>query len=142
MEGMTQAHNSARASVDPPASPALPAMQWANDVAQQAQAYAERCSFEHSGTKGLGENIYASSNAVTPAKVVESWVSEKQNYTYATNSCTKVCGHYTQVVWRDSTKLGCGHASCKTNSPFGSGNWEFWVCNYQPPGNYVGQKPY
>jgi pathogenesis-related protein 1 len=45
-----------------------------------------------------------------------------------------VCGHYTQIVWRDTTSVGCAAQSC----PQG----EIWVCDYSPPGNYVGQHPY
>ncbi len=142
MSGMLAAHNAARAAVDPPATPPIPMMKWSSSVAATAQAYAEKCKWGHSGTAGLGENIYASTNEKKPASVVASWVAEKAYYTYATNSCSKVCGHYTQVVWRDSTSLGCGHATCSTGSPFGGGQWEFWVCNYQPPGNFNGKKPY
>jgi hypothetical protein len=142
MTGMTAAHNAARAAVDPPASPALPNMQWVSTIAAKAQSYSAKCNFAHSGASGLGENIYASTGATTPAGVVASWVSEKKYYDYSNSSCSKVCGHYTQVVWRDSTQLGCGHTTCASNSPFGSGKWELWVCNYQPPGNWVGQRPY
>jgi hypothetical protein len=36
-----------------------------------------------------------------------------------------------QMVWRDTTKLGCGYSfSCGMKT---------WVCNYSPPGNVVGQ---
>lgn len=40
------------------------------------------------------------------------------------------CGHYTQVVWRDSERLGCGVGDC-------TGGGEIWVCNYDPPGNVI-----
>jgi len=47
------------------------------------------------------------------------------------------------VVWRGSARLGCGVAKCSKNSPFsGFPDWQLWVCNYDPPGNYVGQRPY
>lgn len=141
---MTAAHNAARAAVTPAASPTIPPLVWSSEVAQTAQAWAERCKFEHSGGK-YGENIYASAGkSASPADVVESWVSEAKNYDYAANSCSDVCGHYTQVVWRKSERLGCGMANCSVNSPFGSGfsDWEFWVCNYDPPGNFNNQKPY
>jgi len=48
-----------------------------------------------------------------------------------------VCGHYTQVVWSGTTHVGCAaaiDASCE---------WaQVWVCQYSPPGNYMGQTAY
>ena len=52
------------------------------------------------------------------------------------------CLHYTQIVWRSSVGLGCAQQRCTTNSPFGNGEWFFVVCNYDPAGNFVGQRPY
>ena len=143
MMGMTAAHNSARADVKPAANPAIPPLTWSGEVADYAQNWANNCQFMHSGGM-YGENIFAGTGTYKPAGVVTDWVSEDANYDYATNSCAggEVCGHYTQVVWRDSTKLGCGVASCTDNSPFGGGSWQFWVCDYDPPGNFDGQKPY
>ncbi|KAG4114361.1 hypothetical protein ERO13_D12G041532v2 [Gossypium hirsutum] len=65
------------------------------------------------------------------------WVNEKANYNYNSNRCAagKVCGHYTQVVWRNSVHLGCAKVKCNNGGTF-------IVCNYSPRGNIVGQKPY
>jgi hypothetical protein len=130
----------------PVPSPALPVMTWDPASASVAQAWADNCVYMHNAGRGnRGENIFASSGgSYTPTQVVTSWASEKADYTYATNTCAagKVCGHYTQVVWRTSVGLGCGSRTCTTGSPFGSGSWLFWVCDYAPPGNFVGQKPY
>ena len=62
---------------------------------------------------------------------------------YATNTCSDVCGHYTQIVWRSTGFLGCGIENCTRNSPCGASfpNWSLVVCNYQPRGNN-GQRPY
>jgi hypothetical protein len=119
-------------------------------VAVDAQAWADGCSYKHGGTGWgtlYGQNIYAAAGFYpTVDQVVNSWSSEDQYYDYATNTCdsNEVCGHYTQIVWRSSTNLGCGYKECSTNSPFGSSFpvWQYWVCNYNPPGNYVGQRPY
>jgi hypothetical protein len=143
LEGMTEAHNQVRANVDPPADPPIPPLVWDDDLAAVAQAYADGCVFEHS-SNGYGENLAAAAGQnLTPQQVVASWASEVADYDYATNSCSGVCGHYTQVVWRDSVRLGCGVASCSQNSPFdGFAEWENWVCNYDPPGNFNGLPPY
>jgi hypothetical protein len=142
LAGITRAHNVVRAEVG------VAGLVWDPSVAATAAAYAARCVFQHSGTAGLGENLaaYAPSGGHTGQDAVDSWASEKANYDYASNTCAanQVCGHYTQVVWRNSTNLGCGVQACNTNSPFGASfpNWEIWVCNYLPPGNFVGQRPY
>ena len=142
-DSILSAHNSARAAVTPAPAAEIPALTWSSDVAAAAQAWADRCVFKHSGGQ-LGENIYASAGAsTTPQDVVDSWVSEAKDYDYVANSCAATCGHYTQVVWRKTTKLGCAVSNCSTNSPFtGFSQWQFWVCNYDPAGNFNGQKPY
>ena len=64
---------------------------------------------------------------------------------YSSNSCSGVCGHYTQIVWRSTTEVGCGLRVCTTGSPFDShpgATWTMVVCDYRPPGNFRGQRPY
>lgn len=146
LNGITAAHNAARAAVMPVPSTPLPALMWSPTVAAAAQTWANKCMFQHSGN-GYGENIYADTGQGGPQAVVADWVSEKANYNYSNNTCAagKTCGHYTQVVWRSSQRLGCAVKQCTTGSPFGSfngGRWTFWVCDYDPPGNFTGQRPY
>lgn len=145
VKGITALHNQARAAVIPKPVTAIPALTWNTTVTAAAQKVANTCVFKHSGN-GYGENIYAAAgSSPTPTAVVKSWTSESVNYTYSTNSCAsgKVCGHYTQVVWRGSKQLGCAQKTCTINSPFtGFPTWYFWVCNYSPAGNIIGQKPY
>lgn len=134
--GTVAAHNQARQAVG------VPPLQWSAELAVTAQRWADklresRCAMRHSGAAGLGENLaWASGQALSPGQVVGMWVGERRDYDATRNSCApgKVCGHYTQVVWRGTTHVGCGMASC--------GNSEVWVCNYTPPGNYVGQRPH
>ncbi|HWA72111.1 MAG TPA: CAP domain-containing protein [Polyangiaceae bacterium] len=142
--GMVAQHNAARANVMPVPTTPLPEMTWNTAAAAAAQSWADQCMFSHSA-QGYGQNIYAStgSGSPTPKAVVDSWVSEVKNYNYSANTCSGTCGHYTQVVWRSSTGVGCGVKACSTNSPFsGSTNWFIVVCNYSPPGNVNNQKPY
>lgn len=141
--GITAAHNAVRASADPAPSPALSPLTWSNTAAAQAASWAAGCQWKHSGANGFGENIYAAAGqGVTGQSVVDSWASEDANYTYASNACSGVCGHYTQIVWRATTQLGCAVRECSTGSPFSNfPNWTFVVCNYTPPGN-SGGKPY
>lgn len=137
-------HNQVRANAMPAPSPALPVMTWSASAAALARDWASRCDFQHRDPNTLGENLAASTNDSTGASVVNDWASEAADYTYASNSCRlfKACGHYTQLVWRSSVGLGCAKQRCTTGSPFGSGAWFLVVCNYDPAGNFVGQKPY
>jgi hypothetical protein len=104
----------------------------------------------HSGAAGLGENLaYYGGKAATPEDAVAGWAGEVTCWTYGefmkSDDCNATCvaaqhsngcGHYTQLVWRNTTEVGCGVATCT------SGNEEIWVCNYKAPGNYINQKPY
>lgn len=143
--GILTAHNCARKTVEPVANPPIPSLTWSSSLAATAQSWANQCNYQHSQTPGLGENLAATGGfAYAPEALVKAWTSEIANYNYTNNSCPGVvCGHYTQVVWRNSTQVGCGYKACTTGSPFGGfPNWNYYVCNYNPPGNWIGQWPY
>jgi uncharacterized protein YkwD len=160
--GMTAAHNAARQSLqlDPP----LPDLAWSESLADFAQEWAEtlvndeNCGTIFHRTQSMyGENIATRGNKplrveYPPEDAVESWFSEIDCWEYGTirgtescdSACTDElnasgCGHFTQIAWRNSRALGCGYASCQDTQGFFR---EVWVCNYDPPGNYVGQAPY
>lgn len=137
------AHNRVRASVSPRADPALPPVRWSDELAATARAWARRCKFEHSNSDH-GENLAARTNRADPAAVVASWADEAQHFDLRRNRCAsgEVCGHYTQVVWRGSVTIGCAVERCSGGGPFGGGEWFMYVCNYSPPGNWVGERPY
>lgn len=149
------AHNDARANVSPPPLSPLPPLGWNADLAEVAQAYAEKCTWEHNADRSsdyaaiaggdvyIGENLYVSSAlTVTPFDAVAAWAGEDQFYDYAANTCAagKVCGHYTQVVWGETLEVGCGVADCQNVA--GLDKATLVVCDYAPGGNIVGQKPY
>ena len=153
LAGITYSHDAVRAnpSLDsngvsqPTPNPALSPLCYSSSVATTAQGWADQCMFMHNPNRGnLGENIYATTanpSATTPPDAVTLWAAEAQYYDYGSNTCSAptppgTCGHYTQVVWRDTTALGCGMQACTMNSPFtGFTMWTFVVCDYQPPGN-------
>lgn len=141
-QALVDAHNAARAR----AAETLPDVSWDSGLATVAQGWAEGCVFEHSSDNDYGENLALFSprdvDAALATEVVELWESEVADYNYADNRCAagRVCGHYTQVVWRDTTRIGCGVAACDDVDGFGPGT--LWVCNYDPPGNFVGERPY
>lgn len=135
IDRMLAAHNQWRARVS------VPALRWSPQLATYAQQWAAKLlaedKFEHRPNSPYGENLaFAGGQQLSPDRVVEMWGNEVSHYNYATNRCApgKVCGHYTQIVWRNTTEVGCGMAR--------GNNKEIWVCNYNPPGNFIGQKPY
>lgn len=155
LQGMTAAHNELRATVSPAANPPLQPLTWDDTLAAAAQAHADRCLFEHSTGNSYGENLSVSTLNNTAEEVVtgsaifnfqDGWAYEKGFYNYNSNTCTApnppgTCGHYTQIVWRGVTRLGCGYKFCTVNSPLpGFPNWYFWVCNYDSTQN--GGRPY
>ncbi len=145
---MVAAHNQARAQAKPTPKPALPPLTWSDEAARKATSWAKECKFEHNPNRGdFGENLAAATpNTWTTPEVVKSWADESADYDYTRNACKKgkMCGHYTQVVWRKTGTVGCATVMCNKNSPFGAQapTWQNWVCNYAPPGNWVGQRPY
>ena len=112
-----------------------PPLAWSADVARAAQGWADRlasdCSFSHSGSR-YGENLWAGSDgAFSTRHVVDSWYGEAAKYDFKRPGFSMQTGHFTQVVWVGTKRLGCGTATCKGN--------RIWVCNYDPPGNVEGQ---
>ncbi|XP_062609361.1 GLIPR1-like protein 1 [Saccostrea cucullata] len=131
------AHNAKRRL---PYAANMRAMVWNRELATMARNWASKCIKGHNPNRrssrfsSVGENIFWSSNSRTPGAAVNAWYSERQYYNYASNSCSRTCGHYTQVVWANSEYLGCARQRCS--------NFYIYVCNYGPAGNFSGQKPY
>jgi pathogenesis-related protein 1 len=132
---MLVAHNQARADVG------VPPLEWSQQLAAVAQQWANELAgsgkFTHRPKGRYGENLFEMRGArANPAELVAGWAGEAEDYDATRNACRtgKVCGHFTQLVWRNTTKMGCGVAR--------RGAREVWVCNYYPPGNWVGERPY
>ena len=120
----------------------VPLMTWSSDLANGAQSWANGCKqnndvFVHSGVPG--ENLHWSWPVGSePAKAaVDDWYNEIHAYNFNNPGFSSATGHFTQVVWRGSTQLGCARATCKTSH----GDTDYWVCRYSPPGNIQGQFP-
>ncbi|RWS23785.1 hypothetical protein B4U80_01425 [Leptotrombidium deliense] len=101
---------------------------------RRAAELSSKCAFDHMGNmgSGFGENI----NSVDDncKDVVDKWYKEKPNYNPRNPVLTMDAGHYTQLVWKATTQLGCAIAShCRYKHVV--------VCNYYPPGNYRGKFP-
>ncbi|CAO3611543.1 unnamed protein product [Cunninghamella blakesleeana] len=106
-----------------------PALKWDKAIASFAQSHSRKCVFQHSGKKGYGENIamgYRSWN-----DVINAWYNEEKDYDYNNPVFGSGTGHFTQVVWKGTKKIGCGVTSCNGS--------KYYSCNYKAPGNYYGE---
>ncbi|XP_005358125.1 glioma pathogenesis-related protein 1 isoform X1 [Microtus ochrogaster] len=141
-----QIHNQHRSKVNPTARNML-YMTWDSDLARIAKSWAKVCQFEHNPRlkSGLhpnfttvGENIWTGSLSLfSVSSAISSWYDEVKYYNFRTRRCTGVCGHYTQVVWADSYKVGCAVQFCPRVGNFEKlSNGAHFICNYGPAGNY------
>lgn len=156
-----QAHNDVRQQLNdgsvsdqPVPDPALPMMGADPLLTQVASEHAARCIWNHNsdrstrygelgGSGYVGENMSAASGTgpASPAGVVNGWFSEHASYHYASNTCAGMCGHYTQIAWRSSERVGCASHYCESIEGL-SWSGVITVCDYAPGGNFGGDRPY
>nr|XP_012606469.1 glioma pathogenesis-related protein 1 isoform X2 [Microcebus murinus] len=140
-------HNKFRSEVNPTASDML-YMTWDPALAQIAKAWAKHCQFAHNGQlkppyklhpkfTSLGENLWTGSLSIfSVSSAIKNWFDEVRNYDFKTRKCNNVCGHYTQIVWANSYKVGCAVQFCPGVSGISLSNAAHFICNYGPAGNY------
>lgn len=107
-------------------------LSWDEDAYQYAKDYANKydCSgdLQHSGGS-FGENLAVGYKDGSSA--VDAWYDEGKNYDYSSASSFD---HFTQVIWKSTTKVGCAYKDCSSE------NWgKYIVCSYDPAGNIVGK---
>ena len=148
LAGTTVAHNTVRQNLNtgqPPVTgaavqavpvPPLSNLVWDDTVAATAQIWAATCALDHDPNSPYGENIaWGTSGFISGAGSTVSWADEVRDpgFDYAANECPTGspsfpgCGHYTQVAWSTTTRVGCGFQSCNGT--------DFVVCRYDPAGN-------
>ncbi|CAF4716134.1 unnamed protein product, partial [Rotaria sp. Silwood2] len=108
----------------------------------RAQIYAEHLARKdgkliHSTDRHdlFGENLYAITRKspitnLSAAKVTLTWYAEVALYDYNKPGYNKSIGHFSQIVWKDTERLGVGYATAR------EGRKMFVVAQYGPPGNY------
>jgi len=138
---LLQEHNRVRANVG------VGKLTWSKQLGRYAQAWTDHlattsCEMQHRPREGKwkqqhGENLFiGTAGFYSVREAVLAWESEKSDYHYGVfnGGSRKPIGHYTQVIWKNSTKVGCGQTLCNGNL--------IVACNYDPPGNWIGQTPY
>ncbi|XP_076152920.1 glioma pathogenesis-related protein 1 [Alosa pseudoharengus] len=159
IDDCVKSHNLNRSRVKPAAGN-MRYMTWDAALAITARAWARMCVFDHNiylkdvkkvhpTFPSVGENLWTGypPNSFSVEEAMKSWVDgELKDYNYDHNYCTpgKPCGHYTQVVWADSYKVGCAVHLCPDGvKGFSEGHASaHFLCNYSPAGNFQGEKPY
>jgi len=135
-------HNEARERVG------APPLVWDPKLAADAEAWARelarRDRMEHSPWEirpGQGENLsMGTRGAFSATTMMMWWVNERKDYLHRSlpdmsrTGNWKDVGHYTQIVWRDTTAVGCAMASSR--------EWDYLVCRYSPAGNWFGELAY
>jgi uncharacterized protein YkwD len=126
---VVDAHNQLRAKH------CAPPLVWSDTLARTAKRWADHlasagCRLEHS-RNNYGENLAGgSTGTLSPEEVARVWYREHERYDFHKGSFSMHTGHFTQLVWVGTKRIGCAVASCPSQ--------EVWVCNYDPPGNMEG----
>lgn len=128
----------------------VPLFTWDDAIAANAQAWADAGNYAHSPNSDrnirgeqCGENLAWGYPSRTGLSSTIAWYSEiKFTEPYGTADSFsdavpsgEAIGHYTQVVWKTSTKLGCAKGKATVSGKAG----DYWVCQYCSAGNYGGQ---
>ncbi|KAL6937954.1 hypothetical protein ACO0RG_004480 [Hanseniaspora osmophila] len=111
-------------------------LSWSSDLASTAQSYAD--SYDCSGTLvhshgDYGQNLALGYSLYDGTTAVDGWYDEISQYDFSNPGFSSSTGHFTQVVWKGTTQVGCGYKNC--NNEWGT----YLVCNYQSAGNVLGQ---
>ena len=134
------AHNRERARVG------VAPLRWDPTLAASAASYGPALArvggLRHSPKAdrlGQRENLWMGTRgAYSPEQMVGNWIAEKAYYRQGqfpnvsrTGNWADVA-HYTQVVWRGTTHVGC--------AIYPTRNWDYLICRYSPPGNLDGRQ--
>ncbi|TMS10383.1 Cysteine-rich secretory protein 2 [Larimichthys crocea] len=101
-------------------------LNYSEEVAVSAQAWVDKCILSHGAPSTrmldgyeLGENLFYSNSPKSWTDVINAWNSEGSYFIYPNGSTNgKAVGHYTQLVWNSSYRVGCGVTLCPNDVYF------------------------
>ncbi|GJJ74800.1 hypothetical protein EMPS_07158 [Entomortierella parvispora] len=105
-----------------------PPLTWNAKLAAFGNNHLKACEFKHSGGP-YGENLAAGYKDYKTA--ITAWYNEVKSYNYNRPGFSGATGHFTQVVWKATTQVGCAKRFCQNS------NWTIYICEYSAPGNIV-----
>ncbi|KAF5394937.1 hypothetical protein PHET_09340 [Paragonimus heterotremus] len=127
-----------------PAASKMPMLKWDRKLTIDAVKWSRICKMEHDYSTEDGENLAYDTNKLNSA--VLPWFMEYKHYVFGPlpEQLLPVVTHYTQIVWANTTKLGCFKRLCPSFEAWGRSveNAYFTVCRYSPKGNWQGDLPY
>lgn len=105
-------------------------LSWSDDLASYAQNYLDKinCQFQHSNGP-YGENLAMGYSDLE--KSMSAWFDEKSKYNWGAATFSENTGHFTQMIWKGTTQVGCAQSKCS--------NGNYLVCEYNPRGNVLGK---
>jgi len=119
---------------------------WDDELSQKAVAWSSQCRFAHPDQSStflttakfsLGQNIAMGTGPMTWEQTFKMWNDEIKDFQYGqAPKNNAVVGHYTQLVWADTNKIGCGYTLCAAGKMTAQAAG-FFVCNFGPAGNVV-----
>ncbi|GLC35009.1 hypothetical protein PLESTM_000269000 [Pleodorina starrii] len=114
-----------------------PNLTWDEGLAAAAQQWSSQCTWQHA-SGNFGQNLASGSyrKVTDPLYGINLWYIEICNYDFSNPGYSEATGHFTQMVWADTTSVGCGYTNCGAGGVAGlRRNTGILVCHYSPPGN-------
>ncbi|XP_032936084.1 peptidase inhibitor 16-like [Catharus ustulatus] len=133
-------HNKYRSQVSPPAR-VMKKMTWDTDLEITAQNHARDCNWIRNGG---GKNLFATTSTLDVKLAIEAWNREREFYNFSTSECDpgRTCDDYIQVIWAETTHIGCESSPCKKVEGDKTENVQLLVCIYFPRSNIKDKMPY
>lgn len=135
------------------ANHSAPSVTWSNDLASTAATIAASCNYAHNvqvNGGGYGQNIAAGVEANNISSIITDlfyngevgWFADLYGEAQPSMTNFEHWGHFSQIVWKGTTAVGCATQDCSKQGLTGVGSNVppyFTVCNYKSPGNYANE---